>query len=64
MITKPENTFELKTKRLIIRPLNESDYEIWKEAYTNLLPPKNIWDMANKKSSKLGKMDFRKLLNM
>lgn len=62
MVQLVDTTYSIKTKRLIIRPLNEHDYEIWKEAYTSMLPPKNIYDTANRKKFNLKKSDFKKLL--
>lgn len=58
-----ENIFSIRTKRLIIRPLEEKDYELWKEAHLSMLPPKNKWDYANKKTNNLKKSDFKKVLN-
>lgn len=58
-----ENIYIAKTKRLIIRPLIEKDYEIWNEAYLSQLPPKNKFDVANKERNNLKKSDFKKLLS-
>jgi [ribosomal protein S5]-alanine N-acetyltransferase len=33
-----------KTKRLILRPLQKSDYDVWFDAYANCLPKKSKWD--------------------
>ncbi|MDO9182370.1 MAG: GNAT family protein [Bacteriovorax sp.] len=57
-----EKTYSIKTKRLIIRPLNETDYEMWKDAYISMLPPQNKWDQANSKPTSLKKSDFKKIL--
>jgi [ribosomal protein S5]-alanine N-acetyltransferase len=51
-----------KTKNLIIRPLNESDYETWFQAWTTMSPQKNKWDRSNKSESDLKRPQFRKIL--
>jgi ribosomal-protein-alanine N-acetyltransferase len=51
------------TKRLIIRPLEFSDYENWRQAYSMLLPAKNPWDESPWKDSELTKPKFRQLLS-
>lgn len=56
-------TFTVKTKRLIIRALDESDYEMWKKAYSSMLEPKNTWDIANSKKLNLKKSDYKKVLS-
>lgn len=57
-----ESIFLIATKRLTIRPLNENDYDIWKEAYLSMLLPMSKWDIANKKTNSLKKSDFKKML--
>ena len=55
-------TNSTRTKRLIIRTLNENDYEMWKEAHSLMLKPMNKWDVANKENTNLKKSDFKKML--
>lgn len=49
-----------RTKRLEIRPLRLSDYEAWKIANSTRMPPRNIWDRANREDVSMGA--FRKIL--
>lgn len=35
---------EFRTRRLILRPLKTSDYEVWYDAYVNGLPKQTEWD--------------------
>lgn len=37
---------EFKTKRLVLRALKKSDYDVWFDAYVNGLPQKSRWDRA------------------
>jgi ribosomal-protein-alanine N-acetyltransferase len=55
------NFFEHKTKRLIIRPLKEKDFEIWKKAHEDMLEPQNTWDVAHREHI-LTKARFKKVL--
>lgn len=46
---------EIRTRRLILRPLKLSDYPVWFDALTNCRPSQNEWDpgpLAEKKCSK------------
>lgn len=55
--------FQRKTKRLIIRPLQKADYNVWKIAHTTILPQKNKFDTSlNRKESEATKKIFSKLL--
>jgi [ribosomal protein S5]-alanine N-acetyltransferase len=51
-----------KTKRLIIRPLELADYEIWHKALTTMDPPKNKWDKRNRSSKELKLSKYKKIL--
>lgn len=51
-----------KTKRLILRPLEVSDYENWRQAYSMLHPSQNEWDESPWKDSELTLAKFRKHL--
>ena len=55
--------FEKKTKRLILRPYRESDYEVWKETFSNLPKPKNRWDKGPRDKKDLTKAKFKKVLS-
>ena len=60
---KTKKLFYRKTNRLEIRPLAMSDYQIWKSTYSHLLPPKNVWDKAVRKTSaELTKAEFKILI--
>ncbi|WP_295899794.1 GNAT family N-acetyltransferase [uncultured Bdellovibrio sp.] len=52
------------TKRLVIRPLEETDYENWAQAHSCLRPPQNEWDETNWKDSELTKKKFKELLKI
>ncbi|WP_374074069.1 GNAT family N-acetyltransferase [Bdellovibrio bacteriovorus] len=51
-----------KTQRLVIRPLEDMDYENWAQAYSCLRPPQNEWDETNWAESELTKKKFKELL--
>lgn len=53
-----------KTKRLILRPLEETDYENWLQAHSCLLPPQNEWDETNWSETELTKAKFKALLKI
>lgn len=56
-------SFKRSTKRLIVRPMQKSDYLQWKLAYTTMLSKKNKWDSSlNREESQLTKSIFFKLL--
>ncbi|WP_413288651.1 GNAT family N-acetyltransferase [Bdellovibrio sp. HCB337] len=51
-----------KTKRLILRPLELSDYENWRQTYSMLASPQNEWDEGPWKDSELTLAKFKALL--
>lgn len=51
-----------KTPRLIIRPLEDFDYENWVQAHSCLRPPQNEWDETNWSESELTKKKYKELL--
>ncbi len=53
---------EVRTKRLVLRPLKSSDYTVWFDAYTKGLPVQNRWDLAPRKSNECTKVIFKKLM--
>lgn len=57
-----ETLYQLRTTRLILRPLTKNDYLLWKESYTSMLPPQNKWDAANRIPISLTKSDFNKVI--
>jgi RimJ/RimL family protein N-acetyltransferase len=57
-------TYTIKTSRLILRALNENDYDIWKEAHLSMLAPKNKWDVANSQFTNFSQSDFKKILRV
>ncbi len=59
-----DTTYTIKTSRLILRALNENDYDIWKEAHLTMLAPKNKWDVANSQFTNFSKSDFKKILRV
>ncbi len=53
-----------KTKRLVLRPLEMTDYENWAQAYSCLKPAQNEWDETNWVDSELTKKKFKELLKL
>lgn len=51
-----------RTKRLTIRPLEMSDFTVWKEAYANVTPAKNRWELKRKSAEDLTIEAFRRIL--
>ncbi len=51
-----------KTSRLILRPLEATDYENWVQAYSSMRPPQNEWDETNWAESELTPKKFKELL--
>lgn len=52
---------KVQSKRLIIRPLLATDYEVWKDAYINSEPAKSKWDSGPIPLSKCTKRWFNKI---
>jgi ribosomal-protein-alanine N-acetyltransferase len=53
-----------KTARLILRPLEEYDYENWVQAHSCLRPPQNEWDETNWAESELTRKKFKEILKI
>lgn len=53
-----------KTKRLLLRPLEITDYENWAQAYSSLRPAQNEWDETNWDESELTLKKFKELLKI
>ena len=53
---------EVRTKRLILRPLKVSDYSIWYDCWANSLPSQSEWDPGPKPARKCTKAQFLKLI--
>ena len=53
---------EVRTKRLILRPLKVSDYAAWLDCWTNRLPSQNRWDSGPKTAEQCSKAYFKKLI--
>ncbi len=51
-----------KTKKVIIRPLELSDYEAWKSAQLAMMSPQNTWDLGTKDLTELTKTKYKKML--
>lgn len=51
-----------KTKKIIVRPLELSDYDQWKKAQLEMRTPQNTWDIGPKDKSELTKAKFKKML--
>ncbi|WII73674.1 GNAT family protein [Bdellovibrio sp. 22V] len=50
------------TKRLIIRPLEEYDFENWAQAHSSMRSPQNEWDETNWDDSELTLKKFKAIL--
>ncbi len=57
------NRKEVRTKRLILRPLKVSDYSIWFDCWVNALQSQSEWDTGAKPASRCSKAYFLKLVN-
>lgn len=51
-----------KTQRLILRPLEEADYDNWVQAYSSMKPAQNEWDESSWAESELTRKKFKELL--
>ena len=51
-----------KTKRLIIRPMEISDFQSWKMYHTSMLPAQNKWDRTNKVDTEVTYARFKKII--
>jgi ribosomal-protein-alanine N-acetyltransferase len=52
---------EVKTKRLVLRPLKASDYAAWFYCWTGHLPPQDKWDVGPKKPRSCSRDYFKRL---
>lgn len=57
-----DDKFQKKTKRLVLRPFQLSDYEEWKQTFLQLPPAKNEWDREPKSLSEVSRIRFKKIL--
>jgi ribosomal-protein-alanine N-acetyltransferase len=55
--------FEKKTRRLVIRPYRENDYENWKKTYIDLPKAPNRWAAGPEDKRNLTKTKFKKILS-
>lgn len=55
-------TFKIKTRRLIIRPMKASDYKIWLKANDSLLPSQNRFDGGKRPPERVTRQAFHKIL--
>jgi ribosomal-protein-alanine N-acetyltransferase len=51
-----------KTKRLVLKPITEKDYDVWLDAYTNRMPAQNKWDSGPLPKAKCSKRAFKKIV--
>ncbi len=54
---------EVRTRRLILRPLKISDYPVWLEIITNSLPAQNRWDKGPQPKRKCSKRRLKKIID-
>lgn len=55
---------EVRTRRLVLRPLKASDYEVWLNAYTQRRPSQNKWDTGPYDVKKCSKAMFTKIMKL
>lgn len=53
---------EVRTKRLVLRPLRLSDYPVWFDCWVNRLPSQSKWDSGPKTSRQCSRAYFNKLV--
>ena len=53
---------EVRTQRLILRPLKTSDYPIWYDCWVNRLKSQNEWDSGPKPAKQCTKSQFIRLI--
>jgi len=53
---------ERKTKSLIVRPYQASDYLAWKQAFSTTPPKQNTWDKDERTPDELTRANFTQLL--
>jgi len=53
---------EVRTKRLVLRPLKYSDYAVWFDCWVHRLPLQNKWDSGPKTSRQCSKAYFIELI--
>ncbi len=53
---------EVRTRRLILRPLVHSDYEAWFQCWVNHLPAQSRWDSGPKTPGQCSKAYFLKMI--
>ena len=57
-----DSSFEKHTERLILRLYRDTDYEMWRDTYSNLPKSKNRWDHGPQPLEKLTQTNFKKIL--
>ena len=62
MPLEASETQMIKTKRLIIRPLEKKDFKVWRESRLNGPEQKNVWDLTRRKPEECTWPFFKKLL--
>ncbi len=55
---------EVRTKRLVIRPLKRSDYAAWFDAFTKGHPAQNKWDLTPRTRKASTPSIYEKMLNL
>ena len=51
----------VKTRRLVLRPLEIRDFNAWFDAYVNGLPKQNKWDLEPMKAKQCSKIQFHRI---
>jgi ribosomal-protein-alanine N-acetyltransferase len=52
----------VKTRRLVLRPLKQGDYYVWREALTEGLVKQNKWDLEPRKLRDCNQQRFKKII--
>ena len=53
----------IHTKKFVLRPYKESDFNLWQDTFLSLPKSKNKWDKSPRSKALLSKAKFRKILN-
>lgn len=54
---------EVRTRRLILRPLKSTDYDSWFDAHVNRRPVQSKWDSGPKTAKQCSRSTFKKIMN-
>ncbi len=56
------HSFEVRTKRLVLRPLRLSDFSVWRDSHGKTFTEQNEWDRSRKSAGPLTRSQLKKLV--